>query len=80
MVLMIDAKNAHAEATRLLLENRADINATDEMKHAALMMASYGSYKTCDKSVKVLIEAGANINMKDDKGTSALMLAKKSRS
>lgn len=64
----------HINIVKLLLDNGADVNQSDNNGITALMFASVGDDVNL---VKILIEAGADLNLKNINGYTALMLAEK---
>ena len=60
---------ANPETVKLLLDNKANINAEDKNGQTALMWAAE---KGLDKIVELLIKNGADINAKDNNGNTAL--------
>jgi uncharacterized protein len=61
-----------ASIVRVLLDNRADVNATNDNGATALMYAA----QRCDEvTVHLLLDMGAKVNVKTNAGVSALMIA-----
>lgn len=60
------------EMTKLLLENGADVKATDEDNWTALLWASWTGMPTV---VEELVKAGSDVNALDNQKQSALMIA-----
>lgn len=59
----------NADILRILIDNRADVNAIDENGKTPLMVASfYGELE----AVKLLVEAGADVRQKSNSGKTAL--------
>jgi ankyrin repeat protein len=65
--------NGNSEFVRLLIENGADPNATDENGFTSVMMAIRGKEI---EILEMLIRAGADLNAKDAQGRTALSIAK----
>nr|MDS1297310.1 ankyrin repeat domain-containing protein [Aequorivita sp. S2608] len=66
------AKNNDIESVQNFLKKGVDIEATDNHKRTALMVATY---KNNVKAAKLLIKAGANVNAQDDRLESPLLHA-----
>jgi ankyrin repeat protein len=60
------------EATKLLLENKADPNLTDKDGWTALMWAAWSGFPQVSST---LIDAGTNVSVSDRRGQTALMIA-----
>ena len=64
--LIFASDKGNYEIVKLLIDNRADINAKDNNGHIALIEAvDSGNY---EKIVKLLVENGADIDAKDNDG------------
>jgi ankyrin repeat protein len=61
---------------KLLIENGADVNGTDNYLDTGLMIASYWGYLD---TVKILLEHNANKDLIDDEGQTALFKAQKEK-
>lgn len=68
--LMLAAEEGHAEIARLLMEHKANVNATDYYGRTALMWAAIGGHADVTRS---LLEHKAAVNVKDNYGLTALM-------
>lgn len=77
--LLIAARNSKKfgilEEIKLLIENGADIDATDINGRTPLMMASSSKTDSDLETVKLLIECGADINAKDNYLYTPLLMA-----
>jgi len=71
--LMFAANEGQAEATRLLIEKGADVNARRKDGHTPLVAAVAGGGKL--EVIKVLVENGADCNAAGAFGVSALRMA-----
>lgn len=71
-ILLCPIVNQNMKAVQRLLEAGADVNAADEDKFTALMMASRDNRL---EAVKLLIAAGANVNAKNKDNETALSYA-----
>ena len=71
-ILLWPIVNQNIKAVQRLLEAGADVNAADEDKFTALMMASRDNRL---EAVKLLIAAGANVNAKNKDNETALSYA-----
>jgi len=71
--LMAAAWNCHLDVATLLLERKANVNASNSNGDTALMNAA----QSCDdgKMVALLLRAGASVNSRDKKGDTALTTA-----
>jgi TPR repeat protein len=70
--LLLAAENGDTKNAKSLIDNGADIDATDEDGMAALLIAAREGHT---KTVKMLLDKGANIEAKTDDGVTALILA-----
>lgn len=70
--LMYASYTGFADAVRLLIKARADVNAANNHKVTALMYAAGEGYTDI---VDILIEAKADVNAQDEDGRTALMYA-----
>ena len=71
MALAYAARSCHEDTVKLLLGNKANVNAKPGGKPALSMAAAGG----CESSVRLLLSAGAAVNATDDAGRTALMEA-----
>lgn len=72
--LILAAWTGNLGATQLLLENGAQINATDENGWSALMRCVAMGLPSDARIVRALIAKGADLSIKDKEGTTALLL------
>lgn len=74
---LIDAvKNGKTEEIKLLLEDGADVNFSNNNKSSLLILASRYSNTTSNiETVKLLLENGADVNLKNINGATALTVA-----
>jgi ankyrin repeat protein len=75
--LMIAAESGNTAIVKLLLENKADVNAKNDNGGTALSIAvgvRLMNIKNMD-SIRLLMKAGANVNSQDQAGTAPLHLA-----
>jgi len=71
-LIQIAVEQGKTESLRVLVEYKADVNATDPSKRTALMKASFYGY---DDMVKILLDAGADYKLRDDGGETSLRKA-----
>ena len=72
-LLMKAATEGYLKTAKLLIDNKAEIDARSNEGGTALIAASMGGYT---KIVELLVNAGANTNLKNNMGYSADMYAK----
>ena len=70
--LMLASINGSLEVVKVLLENKAAINATTEDGQTALIHASRNGHL---EIVKLLLENGAEVDVRDENGQAALLFA-----
>uniref|UniRef100_A0A2C9KNN2 Uncharacterized protein n=1 Tax=Biomphalaria glabrata TaxID=6526 RepID=A0A2C9KNN2_BIOGL len=70
--LMLSVHHNHTDIVNLLLNNKANINQTNNCAVNALMLAAENGN---EEIVKTLIERGADVHMKDTNGCSAYLKA-----
>lgn len=70
--LMKAVLNNDIRTSRLLLKNKADVNAVDEQGESALLIAAYFGY---EELTHLLVEKGADVNLKSKSGISPLFIA-----
>ena len=76
MNLIDAAKNGKTEEIKLLLENGADVNFSNNNKSSLLILASRNSNTTSNiETVKLLLENGADVNLKNINGATPLTVA-----
>ena len=72
-LMLTAANNPNPEASRVLIDLGANVNAKSTKGGTALMFASVFSKNP--ETVKILIEAGADLNAENDEGNTALILS-----
>jgi hypothetical protein len=70
MALIKASENGDTETVAMLLENGADVNATDKWGRTALLWASHYGYT---EIVKMLLKEGADVDASDNNGDMALI-------
>jgi ankyrin repeat protein len=66
------ALNGNIETVRQAIEGKVDVNATDDQRRTALMLASFNGHTPV---VELLLEASASVDHRDASGRTALMFA-----
>ncbi len=69
---MDDALNGDTKAIEQAIADGVDVNATDEEKRTALMLAGFNGHTA---TVKMLLDHGAKLSNRDSMGRTALMFA-----
>jgi len=75
MALLAAAAWGRVQNVKLLLDNGAPIEATDDEGNTALMISASGSAVSTIDTVRLLLENGANVEAKNSHGDTALILA-----
>jgi ankyrin repeat protein len=75
-LLITAVNNKNLEITKVLLENKADVNWKDGFNTSAIL---YGANSGDVELIKLLLKYGADINDNDGKGNTVLSAAKESQ-
>ena len=70
--LVTAVSRGHEECVRILLQEGADVNISDDESHTALMCAAHNGQNKC---VRLLLAAGADVNFTSHYGTALSMMA-----